>query len=48
MHECDAAVPAFNDCLELGGEISGWISERILNSKMMCNYDAGNCGTLFA
>lgn len=47
-HECDGTVPDFNVCLESGGEISGWISERILNTSQMCNYDTGSCGTLYA
>lgn len=36
-HECEMAVPAFNDCVDLGAEISSWISERLLNNSQMCN-----------
>jgi hypothetical protein len=47
-YECSSAVPKVDICLEKGGELSHWISERLVNKEHFCDYEKGSCVTLFA
>jgi len=39
--------PSIDECIEKGAEISSWFAERILNPEKMCNWEKGDCGSLF-
>lgn len=46
-YECETAAPKIETCLERGGEVAHWLTERIINPDSFCDYDTGNCTSLF-
>jgi len=46
-YTCERAQPLLDDCMNDGLELSQWFAERILNPDHMCDWKAGNCGSLF-
>mmetsp|Transcript_19450 Transcript_19450/g.15997 ORF Transcript_19450/g.15997 Transcript_19450/m.15997 type:complete len:219 (+) Transcript_19450:700-1356(+) len=45
---CENTLPDVNECMNMGSELAKWFSERILNTEIMCNFDAGDCGDIMA
>jgi len=48
LYECENLLPDYEDCIKFGSQISSWFSERIMNPNIICNFDKGECGNLFA
>jgi len=46
-YDCETVRTDIDTCLTKGAEISSWFAERILNPDRMCDWDKGNCASLF-
>mmetsp|Transcript_46761 Transcript_46761/g.39446 ORF Transcript_46761/g.39446 Transcript_46761/m.39446 type:complete len:202 (-) Transcript_46761:6-611(-) len=47
-YKCAGVLPIALDCLEKGDIIAEWFLERMLNPKIMCDYNKGTCESLYA
>jgi len=45
-YKCAGVLPTAATCLDMGDLIAEWFLERMLNPKVMCDYNTGSCGSL--
>lgn len=44
---CAGVLPVGLECLEKGDLIAEWFLERVLNNKVMCDYNTGSCNSIY-